>query len=132
MCVQKREHVDGWRDEQICSLKLLRTSSPVYIVRRGGCRSNIVSYKLYIRQYFQATKDCLTREYSFEEGNGATRDQYLADNNINTFIITGFTDQETENNNQQEKTPELEADVKTDSPVLTVENLPKVGNTNII
>ena len=31
MCVQKREHVDGWRDEQICSLKLLRTSSPVLI-----------------------------------------------------------------------------------------------------
>ena len=73
----------------------------------------------------------MTREYSFEEGNGGTRDQYLADNNINTFIITGFTDQETENNNQQEKTPELEADVKTDSPVLTVENLPKVGKTNI-
>ena len=32
MCVQKREHVDGWRDEQICSLKLLRTSSPVLVV----------------------------------------------------------------------------------------------------
>ena len=34
MCVQKREHVDGWRDEQICSLKLLRTSSPVGNVDR--------------------------------------------------------------------------------------------------
>ena len=74
----------------------------------------------------QATKDCLTREYSFEDGNGGSRDQYLADNNINTFIITGFSDQEIENNNQQEKTLEMEADVKTDSPVLTVENLPKV------
>ena len=76
----------------------------------------------------QATKDCLTREYTIEDGAGGSRDQYLAENNINTFIITGFTDEEIENNNQQEKTmePEVSRSVKTDSPVLTVENLPKV------
>ena len=76
----------------------------------------------------QATKDCLTREYIIEDGAGGSRDQYLAENNINTFIITGFTDEEVENNNQQEKTmePEVSRSVKTDSPVLTVENLPKV------
>ena len=89
-------------------------------------RITIPQRELYRRQYFQATKDCLTREYSFEDGNGGSRDQYLADNNINTFIITGFSDQEIENNNKQEKTLEMEVDVKTDSPVLTVENLPKV------
>merc|ERR1719270_2732405 len=38
----------------------------------------------------QATKDALTGSYTFQEGEGAERDQYLADNNINTFIITGL------------------------------------------
>ena len=44
-----------------------------------------------------------------------------------------FTDQEQENNNQQEKTEsEVSGSVKTESPVLTVDNLPKVyRNRNI-
>jgi hypothetical protein len=40
----------------------------------------------------QATRDALTSSYQLTEGNGGSRDQYLADNNIHTFLIgTGPT-----------------------------------------
>jgi hypothetical protein len=40
----------------------------------------------------QATRDALTGSYQLTEGNGGSRDQYLADNNIHTFLIgTGPT-----------------------------------------
>jgi len=35
----------------------------------------------------QATKDCLVNSYKFEDGHGGTRDQYLADNNIRTYLL---------------------------------------------
>jgi hypothetical protein len=35
----------------------------------------------------QATRDALTGSYQLTEGNGGSRDQYLADNNIHTFLI---------------------------------------------
>jgi hypothetical protein len=40
----------------------------------------------------QATRDALTGSYQLTEGKGGSRDQYLADNNIHTFLIgTGPT-----------------------------------------
>lgn len=35
----------------------------------------------------QATLDCLNGEYEIEAGHGATRNQYLRDNNVTTYFI---------------------------------------------
>ena len=40
----------------------------------------------------KATLDALTGKYVFEAGHGGTRDQYLTDNNITTYLIQGFQD----------------------------------------
>ena len=40
----------------------------------------------------KSTLDALTEKYLFEDGNGGTRDQYLKDNNISTYLIQGFQD----------------------------------------
>ena len=40
----------------------------------------------------KATRDALTASYDVKEGNGGSRDQYLADNRIETFLIgTDYT-----------------------------------------
>jgi hypothetical protein len=35
----------------------------------------------------KATRDALTSSYDVIQGNGGSRDQYLADNKIETFLI---------------------------------------------
>lgn len=86
---------------------------------------------------FQATKDALTGDYGFRVGEGATRDQYLKDNNITTHIITAFNDGKIINNNDEigaktanKKSP---TDLKTSagSPVLSIVNLPKIFVTSV-
>ena len=54
----------------------------------------------------------------------------MADNNINTFIITGFTDPDLDNNNGQEKSP-VRTGIGDCSPVLTIENLPRILVTSV-
>ena len=83
---------------------------------------------------FQATKDALTRDYSFREGEGGTRDQYLKDNNITTHIITAFNDGKITNNNDEAKLlKKSPGELKTSagSPVLSITNLPRTGGNTL-
>ena len=77
----------------------------------------------------------------FEAGHGGTRDQYLTDNNITTYLIQGFEDS---NANFKEDTTKQNGirDLKKQSPlspisirssdstVLSTMNLPKIMITN--
>ena len=99
---------------------------------------NQTDNKIYYFIFFssQATKDALTGQYSFEDGEGGTRDQYLKDNSITTYIITGFNDLEIQNNNDVDKCLEKrkhsspQKTLSIGSPVLSVTNLPKIFVTN--
>lgn len=77
----------------------------------------------------------MTGDYSFEDGNGGSRDQYLKDNNITTYLITSFNDIKIFNNNEDdmklEKKMIAQGKKKSlGSPVLNVANLPKIFVTN--
>ena len=67
-------------------------------------------------------------DYSFQEGEGGTRDNYLRDNNITTYIITGSN--ENDNNNTEKFSINKKSD-QASSPVLSVANLPKIFVTNV-
>ena len=85
---------------------------------------------------FQATRDALTGDYGFRAGEGDTRDQYLKDNNITTYIITAFNDDKIINNNDEigaktankKSPPDLKGSAG--SPVLSIVNLPKIFVTS--
>ena len=86
----------------------------------------------------QATKEALTGDYSFREGEGATRDQYLKENNITTHIITAFNDGKIINNNDEigakaanKKSPTDNLKSSAGSPVLSIVNLPKIFVTSV-
>ena len=87
---------------------------------------------------FQATKDALTGDYGFREGEGATRDQYLKDNSITTHFITAFNDGKITNNNDEigaktanKKSPSDNLKTSAGSPVLSIVNLPKIFVTSV-
>ena len=89
----------------------------------------------------KATLDALTRKYIFEDGNGGSRDQYLADNHIETYLIQGLQDSnanckgdqtnqnETKGFKRQSTISPISIRSK-NSPILSTMNLPKIMITN--
>ena len=89
----------------------------------------------------KSTLDALTEKYLFEDGNGGTRDQYLKDNNISTYLIQGFQDtnanfKENDSKVNGMKDYDKQSNLSptsvrsNDSAVLSTMNLPKIMITN--